>query len=208
MNNYLPATNISCIHFWPKKMAVSTVCLLYFTPSLSPSLSQYHFYNFCIIIADGMAMSVKFYLGLKEKILVLHWEKMPVWWNSYESGDTVSSHGARLHHLCFCEPLPSSGHAVSLCHPMRGGRWGVGPQRANPAGKSELSLSLCDSISCLCTHEWTPRHFEFRAKERDTAARGFSWDQTGWSDLPVPLNMHQHTYGALRNWKRHKEKRL
>lgn len=53
----------------------------------------------------------------------------------------------------------SSGHdAFSVPPNVRGGWWRRGPQRANPAGKSELSLSLCDSISRLCTHEWMPRH--------------------------------------------------
>lgn len=63
--------------------------------------------------------------------------------------------------------FPSSGHAVFRCHPMCWGRGGdKGPQRADPGGKSEPALSLCDSISRLCTHERTPRHLSSEPKNR------------------------------------------
>lgn len=54
--------------------------------------------------------------------------------------------------------FPSSGHDVCLCHPMWG--WGgvtARGHRGRTRRGNQSSLSLCDSISRLCTHEWMPR---------------------------------------------------
>lgn len=76
----------------------------------------------------------------------------------------------------------SSGHdAFSVPPNVRGGWWRRGPQRANPAGKSELSLSLCDSISRLCTHEWMPRHWVQSQRTSRGTHKVFSEDRTGWT---------------------------
>lgn len=77
-------------------------------------------------------------------------------------------------------PLPSSGHDVFLCHPM----WGeVGGQQGGHGGQTQRgnqsSLSLCDSISRLCTHEWTPRHLSSEPRNEPRRRKGFTEDQTG-----------------------------
>lgn len=63
-----------------------------------------------------------------------------------------ATRGPRLHHLSFL-PLAMMCFCATQCRGLtaRGHRGQT--QRGN-----QSSLSLCDSISRLCTHEWMPRH--------------------------------------------------
>lgn len=87
---------------------------------------------------------------------------------------------------------------VFLCHPMcvcAGGGGGVskGPQRANPAGKSELSLSLC----VIQYHACVPMNGcqDIRVQSQETShSQGFSEDQTGWGWAAALTNTHAHTH--------------
>lgn len=73
-----------------------------------------------------------------------------------------AARGSPLHHQSF-HLLAMPCFAATQCWGRGGDK---GPQRADPGGKSEPALSLCDSISRLCTHERTPRHLSSEPKNR------------------------------------------
>lgn len=80
----------------------------------------------------------------------------------------------------------SSGHdAFSVPPNVREGGvgWGGGEggHRGQTQRGNQSSLSLCDSISRLCTHEWMPRHWVQGQRTSRGTHKVFSEDRTGWA---------------------------
>lgn len=95
-----------------------------------------------------MASTLNKSLALAIKVLSLSYHATP--------GSTVTS-----------SVFPSSGHAVSLCHPMCvGGGVKARGHRVQTQRGNQSILSLCDSISRLCTHEWMPRHLSSEPRNK------------------------------------------
>lgn len=94
----------------------------------------------------------------------------------------LSHHAARcplsLHHQSFPFPLAMM---LFLCHPMWEGGGGEGGHRGQTLRGNQSSLSLCDSISRLCTHEWMPRHWVQSQRTSRGTHKVFSEDRTGWT---------------------------
>lgn len=80
--------------------------------------------------------------------------------------------GPRLHHRSLL-PLAT----MRLCATQEGGVTARG-HRGQAQWGNQSALSLCDSISRLCTHEWMPRHWSSEPRTESQTLVG--WDEP-WS---------------------------